>query len=81
MLKHRAMASEAGMTEPSGGASGAGRFVGVVFNAVSAPFGSTVFFGIRVFSLVLIMPPDLQALRGTTRPRCHVCRARAPSKH
>ena len=63
MLKHRAAASEAGTDESSAGASGAGQYAGAFFNAVSAPFGSTVFFAFRVFSLVLLMPGDLQVRR------------------
>ena len=60
MLKHRAAASESGTDESSAGASGAGQYVGAFFMAVSAPFGSTVFFAFRVFSLVLLMPESLQ---------------------
>ena len=63
MLKHRAGASESGKDESSAGASGAGQYAGAVFTAVSAPFGSTVFFSFRIFSLVLLMPPDLQVRR------------------
>ena len=64
MLKHRAAVSESGTDESSTGASGAGQYAGAVFSAVTAPFGSTVFFAFRVFSLVLIMPGELQARHG-----------------
>ena len=60
MLKHRAASSTAGTDESSEGASDVGRYVGAVFQAVAAPFGSTIFFTFRVFSLVLLMPESLQ---------------------
>ena len=62
MLKHRAASSTAGTDESSEGASDVGQYVGAVFRAVSSPFGSTVFFTFRVFSLVLLMPDSMQAI-------------------
>jgi len=75
MLKHRAASSTAGMDESSEGASDVGQYVGAVFRAVSSPFGSTVFFTFRVFSLVLLMPDSLQVRRYGRRPPPHARRS------
>ena len=68
MLKHRAAASENGTAESSESGDGVGQYAGAFFKAVAAPFGSTVFFTFRIFSLVLLMPPDLQ-VGGGRKPR------------
>ena len=63
------------MDESSEGASDVGQYVGAVFRAVSSPFGSTVFFTFRVFSLVLLMPDSLQVRRYGRRPPPHARRS------
>ena len=75
MLKHRAASSTAGTDESSEGASDVGQYVGAVFQAVSAPFGSTVFFSFRVFTLVLLMPDFVQVRRYGRRPPPHARRS------
>ena len=65
MLKHRAAASETGTDESSVGGDGVGQYAGAFFKKVVAPFGSSVFFTFRIFSLVLLMPPDLQVGGGS----------------